>query len=122
MDQVFPYNRPVTGRQHIGRQTEAKIFTNLLAQGENVVIYEPPKSGKHSLVQQGFLNMKYSGQRFEPVQLSLLNIRSLDELTLRLAGCALQTAGTGPEDYARAAQEHLAGSHLVFDPASVHVL
>ena len=117
MDQVFPYNRPVTGRQHIGRQTEAKIFTNLLAQGENIVIYAPPKSGKHSLVQQGFLNMKYTGQRFEPVQLSLLDIRSLDELTLRLAGCALQTAGSGPEDYARAAQEHLAGSHLVFDPA-----
>ena len=117
MDQVFPYNRPVTGRQHIGRQTETKIFTNLLAQGENVVLYEPPKSGKHSLVQQGFLNMKYGGQRFEPVQLSLLDIRSLDELTIRLAGAALQTAGTGPEDYARAAQEHLAGSHLVFDPA-----
>ena len=117
MDQVFPYNRPVTGRQHIGRQTETKIFTNLLAQGENVVLYEPPKSGKHSLVQQGFLNMKYGGQRFEPVQLSLLDIRSLDELTIRLAGAALQTAGTGPEDYARAAQEHLAGSHLAFDPA-----
>ena len=117
MDSHFPYDKYVTGKYYIGRRTETQVFANLVSQGENVVIYEPPKTGKRSLVQQAFLNMKPAGQRFAPVQLSLLDVRSLRELALRLAAAALQSAGSGPEDYARTAQELLAGSHLVFDPA-----
>ncbi len=117
MDSHFPYNKYVTGKHNIGRRTEAQIFANLVTQGENVVIYEPPKTGRKSLVQQSFFNMKAAGRQFVPVQLSLLDIRSLQDLTLRIAAGALQSAGSGPDDYARAAQELLAGTHLVFDPA-----
>ena len=117
MDSHFPYDKYVTGKHYIGRRTETQVFANLVSQGENVVIYEPPKTGKKSLVQQAFYNLKPTGQRFVPVQLSLLDVRSLRDLALRLAAAALQSAGSGPEDYARTAQELLAGSHLVFDPA-----
>ena len=117
MDSLFPYNKYVTGKHYIGRRTETQVFANLVSQGENVVLYEPPKTGRKSLVQQGFINMKGTGQRFVTVQLSLLDVRSLQELTLRLAAAALQTVGSSPDEYARAAQELLGGTHLVFDPA-----
>ena len=115
MDSLFQYYKPVTGRQFVGRTTETRTLSNLLSQGAHVVIYEPPKTGLTSLVQQCFFNLKASGARFEPVQLSLLDVRSLSELTLRLAGNALGSAGSGPEDYALLAEDLLAGTHLVFD-------
>ena len=117
MDSAFQYHKPVTGKQFLGRANEVRIFSNLLTQGENIVIYEPPKTGKKSLVRQAFLQMKSAGQQFLPIELSLLDIRSLRDLTLRLAATALRTAGNGPDDFAQAAQEVLAGTHLVFDQA-----
>jgi len=117
MDTPFPYNKYVTGKQFLGRQAELRTFANLLAQGEHVVIYEPPKTGKKSLVQQGFFSMKGAGQKFEAVQLSLLDVRSLSELALRLSCTVLRSVGSSPSDYAQAAQELLAGTHLVFDAA-----
>ena len=115
MDSIFQYNKPVTGKQFLGRKTELRAFANLLGQGENVAIYEPPKTGRRSLVQQGFFFMKGSGQRFETVQLTLLDVRTLSDFALRLAGSVVRTLGSGPADYARAVQELLAGTHLVFD-------
>ena len=117
MDGTFPYNKFVTGKQFLGRTTEVRAFANLLAQGENVVIYEPPKTGRKSLIQQGFFNMKAAGQRFVAVQLSLLDVRTLSELTLRLASSVLRTVGSGPAENAQAARELLEGTHLVFDSA-----
>ena len=117
MDSPFPYDKYVTGKHFFGRTTETTIFGNLLAQGENVVIYEPPKTGKRSLLYQTFFNMKSAGRPFVPVQFSLLNIRSLQDLTLGLAASVLRSGGTGPDDYARLAAELLEGTHLVFDKA-----
>ena len=117
MESAFQYNKPVTGRQHLGRANETRIFANLLAQGENIVIYEPPKTGRKSLVQQSFLQMKSAGRQFVTVQLTLLDIRSLADLTLRLAANTLRTAGSGPDELARTAGELLQGTHLVFDRA-----
>ena len=115
MDSIFQYNKPVTGKQFIGRKTELRAFANLLGQGENIAIYEPPKTGRRSLVQQGFFFMKGSGQRFETAQLSLLDVRTLSGFALRLAGSVVRTLGSGPADYARAVQELLDGTHFVFD-------
>ena len=115
MDSAFQYNKSVTGKQFLGRATELRAFANLLTQGENVVIYEPPKTGRKSLVQQGFFNMKGSGAQFTAVQLSLLDVRALSELALRLASRVLLTVGSGPAEYAQAAEELLADTHFVFD-------
>ena len=115
MDSNFPYNKPVTGRHFFGREPEVRAFANLLSQGENVVIYEPPKTGRKSLVQQGFYNMKMTGARFEPVHLTLLDIRTLSDFAMRLASSALLTAGNSPEDYSQAARELLAETHFRFD-------
>ena len=115
MDSAFQYNKPVTGRQFLGRATELRAFANLLTQGENVVIYDPPKTGRKSLVQQGFFNMKASGAQFTAVQLNLLDVRALSELALRLAGQVLLTVGNTPAEYEQAAGELLADTHFAFD-------
>lgn len=117
MDSAFTYNKYVTGRQFVGRSNELQIFANLLSQGENVLIYEPPKTGRKSLVQQGFYNMKAAGQQFVAVQFSLLDVRTLADLALRLASSALRSVGNTPDEYAQAAQELLSGTHFVFDAA-----
>ena len=115
MDSTFQYNKPVTGKQFIGRKAELRAFANLLGQGENIAIYEPPRTGRRSLVQQGFFFMKGSGQRFETVQLSLLDVRALSDFALRLAASVVRTLGSAPADYSRAVQDLLAGTHFVFD-------
>ncbi len=117
MDSIFQYNKPVTGKQFLGRKAELSAFANLLGQGENLVIYEPPKTGRRSLVQQGLFNMKSAGQRFVPVQLTLLDVRTLSDFALRLTSSALRALGSGPSDYARAAGEYLDGTHFIFDSA-----
>ena len=117
MDSAFQYNRPVTGRHFVGRALETRIFVNMLSQGENVVIYEPPKTGRKSLVQQGFFNMKMANRQFVPVNVSLLDIRSLETFAMRLATAVFRTAGSNHEEYARAAREMLSGTRFNFDIA-----
>ena len=112
MDSAFQYNRPVTGKHFVGRTLETRIFVNMLSQGENVVIYEPPKTGRKSLVQQGFFNMKMANRPFVPVNVSLLDIRSLEAFALRLATAVFRTAGSNHEEYARAAREMRSGTHF----------
>ena len=115
MDSAFQYNRPVTGKYFVGRALETRIFVNMLSQGENVVIYEPPKTGRKSLVQQGFFNMKMANKAFVPVNVSLLDIRSLEVFALRLATAVFRTAGSNHDEYARTAREMLYGTHFCFD-------
>ena len=51
MDTAFPYSQYVTGKNFIGRKADCVLLGNLLSQGEHVSIYEPPKTGKTSLIQ-----------------------------------------------------------------------
>ena len=46
MDGTFIYNKAVSGRNFVGRKSDISALCNLLAQGENVVISEPPRAGK----------------------------------------------------------------------------
>ena len=51
METPFVYNKYVTGKNFIGRRSDSTVLSNLLSAGENVSLYEPPKSGKMSLVE-----------------------------------------------------------------------
>ena len=57
METPFIYDRYVTAKYFIARKKECSILANLLTAGEHVVIYEPPKTGKMSLIQQTLINM-----------------------------------------------------------------
>ena len=85
MDKYFTFNKYVTGAINVGRVNEARALANLLVQRENVVISEPPKSGKQSLVRQTFLNMKASGADFVPVIVDLMSLRSVADFVKQLS-------------------------------------
>ena len=61
MDTPFVYDRYVTGKYFLGHSTERMILANLLKAGEHIAIYEPPKSGKMSLIQQTLYDLRDNG-------------------------------------------------------------
>lgn len=118
MAQTFIFNKYVTGKNYFGRKTESQVFVNLITQGNNVCIYEPPKAGKTSLIQQSFFNMRVTGQKFISVNFSLLNVRTEADLMMRLGSEILKSVGSTPADFAQAVERHLSGTNFIFDPAA----
>lgn len=112
---TFIYNKSVTGKNHLGRKAEATILRNLLCQGENIVIYEPPKAGKTSLVQQTLYNMRIEGKSHALAEQSLLGCRRVEDAVCLIAGKVIRTFATTPSEYAAAVREFLPDTHFVFD-------
>lgn len=115
METNIVYSKYVTGKNFIGRKNECIILGNLLRQGENVVIYEPPKTGKTSLIQQSLINMRMSGATFLLAELSLVNTRTIADLMLRLGSAVLKVTASTPDDYSSLVEQYLSGTHFVFD-------
>ena len=115
MDTAFPYDKFVTGKNFIGRKSECTILSNLLSQGEHVALYEPPKSGKTSLIQQALFSMRFTTRSFTVGQFSVLNIRTVDEFLLRFGATVIRMVATTPAEYASIVSRYLQGTHFVFD-------
>ena len=120
MDTAFIYYKPVTGKSNIGRRNEQSIIANLLDQGENVLIYEPAKTGKKSLLQQTFFNMRISGKQFSAVDFSLLGVRSAEDMLLGFGGAVIRSQATTPDEYESIIRNCLPDTHFVFDPAQYY--
>lgn len=118
MDTPFPYSQYVTGKNFVGRSRDVTLLGNLLSQGEHIVLSEPPKTGKTSLVQQALVSMKMQGRSFAVGQMSALNIRTLEELLLRLGSTVIMMACSTPQEYSSAVERYLGGTHFVFDPSA----
>ena len=115
MDTPFPYDKFVTGKNFIGRKAECTVLSNLIAQREHVVLYEPPKAGKTSLIQQALFSMRFGQRSFTVGQFSVLNIRTVDEFLLRYGSTVIRMVASTPTEYARVVADYLAGTHFVFD-------
>ncbi|MBQ4388370.1 MAG: ATP-binding protein [Bacteroidales bacterium] len=115
MDTAFPYSQYVTGKNFVGRRADVTLMGNLLSQGENILLSEPPKSGKTSLVQQALLSMRMSGKVFSVGQFSALNIRTPEAFLLKLGNTVLRMTASGPAEYAALCRKYLEGTHFVFD-------
>lgn len=115
METPFIYDRYVTSKYFIGRKKECGILGNLLAAGEHVVMYEPPKTGKMSLIQQTLINMRSAGTQFITVCIDMFNVRTMHEFLLRFGTSVLKAALSTPDQYKDAIQRHLEGTHFVFD-------
>lgn len=115
MDTPFIYDRYVTGRAFVGRKKECDILSNLLEAGEHVVMYEPPKSGKMSLIQQTLINMRSVGKQFMTASVDLFNIRSLEEFLVKFGSAVLRSCMTTPEQFREAVERYLGSAHFVFD-------
>lgn len=115
MNSPFIYDRYVTGKDFIGRRDDCTVLGNLISQGENVALYDTPRSGKTSLVQQTLFNLRIAGKQFFIGQFSLHNIRSEEEFLLRYGTTAIRTVASSPGEYADIISRHLDGTHFVFD-------
>lgn len=115
MDTPFVYDKYVTGRNFVGRKTECNVLANLLEAGEQVAIYEPPKSGKMSVVQQTLYNMRTAGRQFLVAWVNLFNVRSLEEFLVKYGTAVIKPMYSTPAEYADVIGRHLEGTHFVFD-------
>ena len=115
MDSNFIYHKPATGKYFIGRTTDSNILSNLLSQGENIVIYEPPKSGKTSLLHQTFFNMKIQRIQFSCAEYSFMNVRTIADLVMGLGSSIIKAAVSYEGDFPRMVEEFLPETHFTFD-------
>ena len=93
MDTYFVYDSHVTGRNFVGRKTECVVLSNLLEAGENVCLYDVPKAGKTSLVQQTLYNMRASGKPFTVAYVDVFNVRTKREFLKKFGGYRFGWAG-----------------------------
>ena len=105
----------MTGKSFVGRKKECDILSNLLDAGEHVVMYEPPKTGKMSVIQQTLMNMRSAGKQFVTVHVDLFNVRSLEDFLVRFGSCVLRACMATPEQFRDAVERHLGAAHFVFD-------
>lgn len=116
MDGAFIYNKYVTGKNFIGRKNDVTILSNFLSQGESVALYGSPKSGKTSLIQQALFNMKVSSAiKFQVVEFSLLNIRTVADFCTKFGSSLLKQAFSTPDEFRAATARLLPDTHFVFD-------
>lgn len=115
MEVPFIYDRPVTGKNFIGRKSECNALSNLLDKRENIVIYEPPKSGKQSVIQQTMFSMRSRGQSFCAVSLDMFNIRAMDKFLVRLGSAIIRASFSSPAEYSDVIGRYLSGTHFIFD-------
>lgn len=115
METPFVYDRYVTAKNFIGRKKECGVLANLLEAGEHVVMYEPPKTGKMSLIQHTLINMRSSGKQFMIVCVDMFNIRTMQEFMIRFGTTVMKAALSTPDQYKDAIERYLEGTHFVFD-------
>lgn len=115
METPFVYDKYVTGKLFVGRKKECGIMGNLLDAGEHVVLYEPPKTGKMSLVQQTLMNMRSAGKPFIVSCVEMFNVRTLEDFLVKFGTTVMKSALSTPDQYKDAIDRHLAGTHFIFD-------
>jgi len=115
MDSPFIYDKYVTGKNFIGRKQESMILSNLLTAGENVVIYEPPKTGKMSLIENTLFKMRIQGKRFLIAELNLFTVRTVAEFLRLMGDAVLRTVASTPDEFAALTSRLLPGTHFIFD-------
>lgn len=62
MEIAFSYDRPVTGRQFLGRKSDCEQLRKAILAGENIALYAAPKGGKTSLISQVLLQLEQAGE------------------------------------------------------------
>ena len=117
MESPFPFSQYVTGNKFIGRKKDVTLLGNLLSQGEHISIYEPPKTGKTSLIQQTLFSLRVTGKIFSVGQFSAMNIRTPEEFLLRFGSTVLKMVASSPSELEALVKQQLQGTHFVFDGA-----
>ena len=115
MERPFAYDHYVTGKNFVGRKMDCNILGNLLEKGEHVVIYDPPKSGKMSVIQQTLFNMRALGKQFAVVRVNMFNVRSIEQFLITFGTSVIRPMYSTTAEYMAVVEKFLAGTHFVFD-------
>lgn len=115
MDSPFIYDRYVTDRNFIGRRMERQILSNLIRAGEHISIYEPPKTGKMSLVNQVFRDLRDGGTQFLVAFVDMLNVRTLEDFLVKFGSAVMKSMASTQDQFATIVSTYLADTHFVFD-------
>ncbi len=115
MTKLFAYDTYATGNDFFGRNQEATVIPNILKDGEHISIYEPPKSGKMSVIQQGLFNFRKEGVQFVSVFVDMMNVRTLNDFLVKFGTAVLKASATTPDVFSSIVRTHLADTHFVFD-------
>ena len=100
MDTPFVYDNYVTGKNFVGRKMECTILSNLLEGGSQVTLYEPPKSGKMSVIQQTLFNMRAAGKQFSVAWVNLFNVRTIYDFLKKFGTAVIKPLYSTPAEYA----------------------
>lgn len=115
MDRPFAYDNYVTGKSFVGRKMDCNILGNLLDKGEHVVIYDPPKSGKMSVIQQTLFNMRASGKQFSVIRVNMFNVRTIEQFLIKFGTAVIRPMYSTTVEYMSVVERYLSGTHFVFD-------
>ena len=115
MDRPFMYDNYVTGKGFVGRKMDCAILGNLLTNGSHIVIYDPPKSGKMSVIQQTLFNMRATGKQFSVVRVNMFNVRSVEQFLITFGSSVIRPMYSTAGEYISVIEKYLAGTHFVFD-------
>ena len=118
MDSPFTYGSFVTGKYFLGRKKDVNILSNLISQRENIVLLGGPKSGKTSLIQQVFMQMRVEKKSFLTAEVSLRDVRDAVTLLRRLGDAVIRIFATTPAEFRDLVSTQLTGTHFIFDPRS----
>lgn len=115
METPFVYDKYVTGKYFLGRKKECSVMANLLNAREHVSLYEPPKTGRMSLIRQTLINMRSTGVQFTAPFVDMLSVRTLSDFLLTFGTSVLRASASTPDEYSRIVKTHLVNTHFVFD-------
>ena len=116
MDKPFVYDNYVTGRSFVGRKTDCNILGNLLEAGEHVVMYDSPKSGKMSVIQQTLFNLRSKGKQFMVIHVNMFNVRTTRDFLIKYGTAVIRPLFSTAEEYSEVISTYLEGTHFAFDP------
>ena len=116
MDKPFVYDNYVTGRSFVGRKTDCNILGNLLEAGEHVVMYDSPKSGKMSVIQQTLFNLRSKGKQFMVIHVNMFNVRTIRDFLIKYGTAVIRPLFSTAEEYSEGISTYLEGTHFAFDP------
>lgn len=80
-------------------------------------MYEPPKSGKMSVVQQTLFNMRAAGKQFSVAWVNLFNVRTVYDFLKKFGTAVIKPLYSTPAEYSEVVSRYLADTHFLFDPA-----
>lgn len=97
--EAFEYDRFVTGKYFVGRTQDCTALSNLLRAGENVAIYDAPKTGKTSVIRQTLLKLQTAGVNISVAKLNLMRYRKIGDFLSAYLSSLIAIAGDSFENY-----------------------